>query len=339
MSRVQPHLPGAARAGGAPGVARHHRRAARPTSRGHVARGPPLRGDPARRRHPGGVGARPRRRLPARARGSPAAAAVRVGRGAGAGDGRARRSARRRRSRRSGRAGARQAPRLPSPARSPRRRRRSGVRRRRCRSATPSRPDPATTVALVEACAARRRVRLGYRHRGRRRPRSRRRPVGGRGALRPVVPPVPLGDGRRRAHLPDRPGGVGEPGWRRRSSRPRTSTRSRCSRSTSAPAGSYPVEVLVEAPLERVRAAIPRTHGPARGGRRRTPPGWWARPATSRRTPSSSAMLPGAVPRRRGRGGAGRARGARGPAHAGQRDAGGSVRTRSARSVVAGTPR
>src|SRR5690554_4520662 len=40
-------------------------------------------------------------------------------------------------------------------------------------------------------------------------PDPRRRPVGGRGASRPVVPGLPLALGRRRAHLPGRPGGRG----------------------------------------------------------------------------------------------------------------------------------
>ena len=67
------------------------------------------------------------------------------------------------------------------------------------------RPDPAITSALVAAVAARRR---GDRlpQRVRQRVEGRGRPLGGRRALRPVVPAVPLPPRRRDPHLPHRPG-------------------------------------------------------------------------------------------------------------------------------------
>ena len=88
-----------------PGItADRARRRARRDRAGRAA----LRRDPARGRHPGGVGARPLRRLPGRPRAAAAAAGLQRDRGARPGDGGARRAPRPRRPRRPGRQRARQ---------------------------------------------------------------------------------------------------------------------------------------------------------------------------------------------------------------------------------------
>ena len=205
--RVEPHLPRPARPRGAAGLPRHHGRAPRPPPRRHLARGPAVRRDPAGGRHPGGVGPRPGRRLPARPRRPAAAAAVRPRRGARAGDGRAGRAARRRRRRGPGRAGARQAARRPAAVgRSP-----GAGGPPYGRSGPAPRPVP---TGPGDHRGPRRGLRRappgpdGLPHRGRQRPAPRGRAVGGGGALRPLVPAVPVDHRRRRPHLPDRPRGV-----------------------------------------------------------------------------------------------------------------------------------
>ena len=139
--------------------------------------------------------------------------------------------------------------------------------------------------------------RLGVGHRG--------RPVGGRRAARPVVPPVPLAL-RRRPAAPtaiDRVRDV-QADSRTPSARPPTSTRSRCSSSTSAVGWEYEVDVVIDAAVDDVARRRPPHPRPARAGRRGHHPAGrqHQQPDLVRRAARGG---PGAVPGRRRRGPAG----------------------------------
>ena len=154
-----------------------------------------------------------------------------------------------------------------------------------------ARPDPATTAALVQACSDHRPVRLDYRseagsewlHRG--------RPVGGRRPPRPVVPAVPVAPRRRPTGLPDRPGPRPSRCSTTPSPRPPTSTRSRCSRSTSPSAGST---TSTSSSTRRSRPSADAFRPRSDGSSRSTPraPDWSAAPATRGGTPNSSRRCP-----------------------------------------------
>ena len=120
-----------------------------------------------------------------------------------------------------------------------------GPTRRRPPSSTPA-PDQRSFGSATGP----RRARMG--HRG--------RPVGRRGPARPVVPRCAGRSGPTRPRLPGRPGRASS-----RSTatlrRPTASTPSRCSRSTSRSGWEYEVDVVIEAPVDRVRRRLPRALG------------------------------------------------------------------------------
>ena len=97
--------------------------------------------------------------------------------------------------------------------------------------------DPATTSALVAAVAARRRVRIGYRERGRPGVGGRRRSVGRGRAVRTLVSAVPFASRRGGPHLPRRPDPGGAADFRKRSGCPKGWIPSRRWRRTWASAG------------------------------------------------------------------------------------------------------
>ena len=161
-----------------------------------------------------------------------------------------------------------------------------------------AKPDPAVTSELVAAVAAQRQVRAGLPHGGRQRAHLRGRPVVGGGALRPVVPALPLPPRRRAAHLPHRPDHRGRGSSRAPSTCPADLDPAAELEANLGKGWEHETHVVFDAPLAEVRPWIRPDAGRACGAAptggcelvgqheqraRRTPvSGWRACPSPSR---------------------------------------------------------